>query len=225
MLTIHGVPVSVHTRKVLVVARAKGLDFKNEPVIPFSPPPGWDRLSPTGKIPVLVDGGETVADSTVICAYLDEVRPEPPAYPTGSRERIRALWLEEYADGTVYREVVHPLFFQTYIRPRMLQQPTDAAAVQAAHDALPRVFGYLEREVGDGFIVGRRACVADYAVASNLVNFQYLGFELDGDRFPRLAAHFRRTVAQPPMRAALADERATAEAMGLRRGFLDALLD
>ena len=51
MLKIYGVPISVHTRKVLVAARAKKVPFENVPVLPFTPPADWDRLSPTGKIP------------------------------------------------------------------------------------------------------------------------------------------------------------------------------
>ena len=41
MLTIHGVPLSVHTRKVIVTAILKMLDYKLEVVIPDNPPPNW----------------------------------------------------------------------------------------------------------------------------------------------------------------------------------------
>src|SRR5204862_8230972 len=51
MLKIYGIPFSVHTRKVIVAATFKKLSFENEPVIPFTPPPGWNDISPTGKIP------------------------------------------------------------------------------------------------------------------------------------------------------------------------------
>ena len=37
MLTIHGVPVSVHTRKVIVAALHKGLAFEVNPVVPLGP--------------------------------------------------------------------------------------------------------------------------------------------------------------------------------------------
>ena len=46
MLTIHGVPISVHTRKVIVAAIEKDVPYRNEPVIPFHPPAGWERLRP-----------------------------------------------------------------------------------------------------------------------------------------------------------------------------------
>jgi glutathione S-transferase len=75
MLTIHGVPLSVHTRKAIVTAILKRMDYKFEvviPVIPGNPPANWSTLSPTGLIPVLQDGEFTLADSTAICLYLEK---------------------------------------------------------------------------------------------------------------------------------------------------------
>jgi glutathione S-transferase len=51
MITIHGVPLSVHTRKAIVTAILKKMDYKFEvviPVIPDNPPANWSTLSPTG---------------------------------------------------------------------------------------------------------------------------------------------------------------------------------
>ena len=74
MLKIYGVPISVHTRKVIVVALAKDLPHEVVPVVPVipdNPPANWRQLSPTGKIPALSDGDFTIADSAAICAYLE----------------------------------------------------------------------------------------------------------------------------------------------------------
>jgi glutathione S-transferase len=221
MLKIYGVPMSVHTRKVIVAAIEKGLAYENVPVIPFTPPDGWDRLSPTGKIPVMTDGAVTLADSSVICTYLERTYPERPIYPAATRDYLQALWLEEYADGTVFRDVVHGLFFQKVIRPKLLQQPTDNAAVAAILDkALPKVFGYLESVLTGVHAAGERFGIADIAIVSNLVNFQYLGLRLDGATYPRLAAYFARQSRHPAMAKALAAEQAAAASMGLERGFL-----
>ena len=56
MLKIYGVPISVHTRKVIVAALAKDLPHEVVPVVPVipdNPPANWRQLSPTGKIPAL----------------------------------------------------------------------------------------------------------------------------------------------------------------------------
>ena len=217
MLKIYGVPISVHTRKVIVVAIEKDLPFENEPVIPFRPPAGWDKLSPTGKIPVARDGERVLRDSSVICAYLERVHPHPALYPPGAADYAQSLWHEEYADSTVFREVVHGLFFQKIIRPSILKQETDAVAVEAIlSGALPKVFGYLEAEAlnGGGFGIG------DIALASNLINFHYLGYEIDQHRYPRLAAYFAKQLARPSIQKALAAERPAADSMGLDAGFV-----
>ena len=64
MLKIYGTPVSVHTRKVIVAAIAKGIEYEVVPVVPVipgNPPPNWRQLSATGRIPALADGDFTLA--------------------------------------------------------------------------------------------------------------------------------------------------------------------
>lgn len=228
MLKIYGIPFSVHTRKVIVAAIEKGLDYESIVIVPVNPaslPPNWAQLSPTGKIPVIQDGELLLADSTVICAYLDRAYPTHPLYPAATPDYIRALWLEEYADSTVFPQVVQPLFHQTVVGPKIHQRKVDQAAVDAVLDqAIPKVFGYLENAMGAGFAAGSTMSVADIAIVSNLVTYQYLGFTLDRERWPQLAAHFGRIVRQPSMLKALRAEQAAVESMGLRRGFLEAAL-
>lgn len=221
MLTIHGVPISVHTRKVIVAAIEKGLDYHNEPVIPFSPPPGWDRLSPTGKIPVVVEDDLVLCDSSVICSWLERRHPEPALYPTDANLFAEALWLEEYADGTMFRELVHGLFFQQVIRPNILKQPSDRVVIAGIVDQVaPKVLGYLESHIGGEQLVDGRFGIADIAILSNLINFHYLGYALDPAVYPRLDRYFRRQIGRSSFRRALEAERPVAAAMGLATGFL-----
>jgi glutathione S-transferase len=221
MLKIYGVPISVHTRKVIVTAIAKKLRYENEPVIPFNPPPGWDELSPTGKIPVVADGDLVLRDSSVICTYLERVYPEHPLYPAETRDLMQALWLEEYADGTIFREVIHGLFFQKVVRPNILKQETDGAAVaKILNDAVPRVFGYLERTIDGAHLVAGRFGIADIATVSNLINFHYLGYRIDARRFPKLAAYFGGSLRQPAIETALRAEQPVAASLGLDQSLL-----
>lgn len=216
MLKIYGVPISVHTRKVIVAAIAKNLPFEVEPVIPFNPPAGWDRLSPTGKIPVVALDGFELADSSVICAYLEQTHPAPALYPVEAKARARALWLEEYCDGTLFREVVHGLFFQNVIRPNILKQETDRAARDAIlTQAVPRVFSYLESQMTDGFLDSSGFGIADISLASNLINFNYLGYRIDAARYPKLDSTFGRLCRHPAIATALGAERPVATNMGL----------
>ena len=225
MLKIYGVPISVHTRKVIVAAIEKKLAFENDPVIPFNPPAGWDRLSPTGKIPVVSNDGFELADSSVICAYLEQTHPEPALFPRDAKERAHALWLEEYCDSTLFRDVIHGLFFQNVIRPKILKQETDRAAIDAIlTQALPKVFGYLESIAGDGYLVGGKFGIADIALTSNLVNYNYLGYRIDPARYPRLDRHFKRLCRYPSIASALRAEQPVAKNMGLDLTAIDELI-
>src|SRR5687767_5322060 len=227
MLKILGVPVSVHTRKVIIAARLKRLPFEVVPVVPVipdNPPANWRQLSPTGKIPALSDGDFTIADSAAICAYLERLSPEPALYPQPARDYALALCLEQYA-GALFREVVHALFHETVVHPKMRGVATDQKRVDdVLNKAMPETFGYLDSVAGECFLAGKLMSIADIAVASNLTNYQYIGFDLDRARFPRLAALYDRTVRQPAMREALRREEAVVASMGLRNDFLRASL-
>jgi glutathione S-transferase len=221
MLKIHGVPISVHTRKVIVTAIEKKLAYENEPVIPFNPPADWTQLSPTGRIPVLTDGDLSLPDSSVICAYLEREHPAHPIYPRDTRDYVQALWFEEYADGTMFRDLVHGLFFQKIIRPKILQQQTDATVIEGIlGEAVPKIFGYLEGATPATYLAGGKFSIADVAVVSNLVNYHYLGYAIDAKRYPKLASYFTRLCRHPSVAAALAAEQPVAESMGLDRAFL-----
>jgi glutathione S-transferase len=220
MLTIHGVPISVHTRKVLITAIEKKLQFRNEPVIPFTPPAGWNDLSPTRKIPVLTDGDFVLRDSSVICTYLERTHPAPALYPAETRDYAEALWFEEYADGTIFREVVHGLFVQKIIRPNILKQETDASVIDAIlSTAVPQVFDYLEASIDGEFIAGGQFTIADIAIVSNLINFHYLGYSLD-EPYPKLRGYFAGHIERPSIRTALLAEKSVADSMGLDGSFV-----
>jgi glutathione S-transferase len=106
------------------------------------------------------------------------------------------------------------------IRPKILNQPGDPAAIDAIlNDTLPAMFGYLEKSLVGNYFAGDRFTVADAAIASNLINFHYLGYVIDA-RFPKLAAYFDRIVAHPSVAAAVAAEQSAAAGMGLDRSFL-----
>src|SRR5262245_22827972 len=93
---IVGSYLSPYVRKVLVVLDRKGVPYEIDPIVPFFGDDRFSALSPLRRIPVLIDDRVTLADSTVICEYLEERHPDPPLYPRGVEERARARWLEEF---------------------------------------------------------------------------------------------------------------------------------
>jgi glutathione S-transferase len=225
MLTIYGVPLSVHTRKTIITTLHKDIDYKFEvviPVVPGQPPANWAMLSPTGLIPVIRDGDYTLADSTAISLYLEKKRPSPPLLPSDVQQYGRALWFDAYAGGTLFRHVVHPLFYQSVVSPGINKIPTDKAAVEKVlTEVAPKLFGYLESQIEGKFLVGGTLTLADVTIASNFLVYQYCGFTIDAARFPKLARYLREIIGVDVFQEALAQEKPFVEQMGLNSGFLN----
>jgi len=225
MITIHGVPLSVHTRKAIVTAILKDIDYKFEvviPVIPDNPPPNWRALSPTGLIPAMQDGDFTLADSTAICLYMEKKQPAPAVLPGEGKAYGRALWFDAYAGGTIFRHVVHPLFHQTIVAPNIRKVPSDKAVIdQVLNEVQPEIFGYLESEIDGKFLIGNAMTLADIAIASNFIIYQYIGYKIDAARYPKLAKYVRGVADNAAFRKALDDEKPFVANMGLDRTFLD----
>jgi glutathione S-transferase len=224
MLTIHGVPLSVHTRKAIVTAILKEMDYKFEvviPVIPDNPPANWSTLSPTGLIPVLQDGGFTLADSSAICLYLDRKQPEPAVLPADAKDYARALWFDAYAGGTIFRHLVHPLFHQTIVGPNLRKEPADQTVIDhVLTNVQPKILGYLEGQLDGKFLVGNALTLADIAIVSNFIVYQYMGFAIDAGRYPKLSRYLREIAGRDVFQRALDDEKPFVAQMGLDRSFL-----
>jgi glutathione S-transferase len=221
-MTLHGVPLSVHTRKVILAARIKSIPYELNvviPVVPDNPPPTWRSISPTGLIPAIDDRGYVLADSTAIVLYLERKVAEPALLPARLEDYGRALFLDAWAGGALYRAAVHPLFHHQVVGPGIHKTPGDQRAIDAALTrAAPEAFGYLESLAPEAFLVGDALSIADLAVVSNLLVFHYLGHRVD--RYPRLHAYFQRHLDSPLIRDAVQDERPFADNMGLDRSFL-----
>jgi glutathione S-transferase len=219
MLAIHGVPISVHVRKTLVTANLKGIEHKVEPVIPFTPPPSWDSLSPTGLIPAMQDGDLSLAESTAICFYMERKKATPAILPADTNACSRVLFFDGYA-GYVFRSVVHGLFFQKIVTPAILKGTNQSVIDKILATTQPKVFQFLESQAGGQFLVGDSLTLADIGIVSNLINYRYLGFPIDEMKYPKLAGYVAGIIALEPFQRALSNEKPFAEQMGLERGFL-----
>jgi glutathione S-transferase len=222
MITLYGVPFSAHTRKVILAATHKGLDFQLEPVIPLNPPDGWLKLSPTGKIPALRDGDFTISDSSVMCAYLDRKYPGISVYPDDAEDYARALWIEEYVDGHLQQFVLHQFLLETVFAPAFLKRGTNWDVVNnALYVEIPKRFAQLNEWVQPAeYLVANQFTIADIALMSILVNFNYGGKRIDSGQFPNLEAYFRFFLDKEPFKSVLAAERPAAESVpGLDTNF------
>ena len=215
MLKIHGVPFSAHTRKVIIAALEKGIPYEIVPVIPLTPPTGWQDLSPLGLIPIIQDGDFTLADSTAICLYLDRAYPGASLYPGDAKQFARTLWMEEFVDSGLAPHVLRGLLMQRVFAPKFLGKAPDEALIQTSlTQMIPARFGYLEQALRGDWFVANAFSMADIAVASILMNFHFAGEVVDGSRYPKLAGFLARALSRPSFRRALQAEIPAAQSVG-----------
>jgi glutathione S-transferase len=197
-MKIIGSYVSPYVRKVLVCLELKGLDYEVDPITPFFGNDEFRRLSPLCRIPVLIDDGLMLTDSTVISEYLDEQYPEPPLLPKEPRERARARWLEEFADSRLGDIFIWGLFYPKMVHPRVWGEPGDQARIDKSLSSdIPAALDYLEGELPEsGYLFGEIG-LADIAVASFFRNAGYSGFTVDAARWPRTAQFVELVLSHP----------------------------
>jgi glutathione S-transferase len=210
-LIVYGGNISPFVRKVRVALAEKGLDYELNQINPFAPPPEFLAISPLKRIPAFRDTDlaepNTLADSSIICDYLEHKFPKPALYPSDPYARARALWFEEYADSAVAQAIGLGLFFERVVK-RLMRRETDETVCQTTlKEKLPPLFDYLENEIGDReFLVAGQFTIADIAVGTMFVNFAHCGETVDAARWPKLAAYVKRLHARASFKALVDEE-------------------
>jgi glutathione S-transferase len=215
MSILYGAPVSPFVRKVMVALAEKGIPYEHDPVVPAIAPAEFKRVSrdvsPLGRIPAYRDGDFSLADSSVIIAYLERVKPSPALYPSDTKDYARALWFEEYGDSGLAPIIGGKIFFEKIAAPVFFKRPTNESVVsKAISEELPPLLDYLEQQLEtDGWLVGRNFSIADIGVATHFAQASLCGASPEGKRYPKLNAYVDRALA----RASFADAIVKAKAM------------
>lgn len=209
MSILHGAALSPFVRKARVALMEKGIDYELDPVMPFNPPPEYLEMSPLGKVPCYTTpDGQHIPDSSVIIAYLEKAHPHKPLYPDNAGDLARALFGEEYGD-TALVQACGTVFFQRFVGPLFMNQPTDEAAVQNALEVeIPKAISWIDKQVaGKDFFVGGRLSVADIALCSPLVNLGHGGGDFDRSRFAEYARYSDAILARESFASAIKEEK------------------
>ena len=96
MLELYHNNISVCAQKVRIVLAEKNVPWTNHHMSLAKGEqltPEFKKMNPRGVVPVIVHDGHVIVESSVICAYLDEVFPDPPLAPKNPVERATMrLW-------------------------------------------------------------------------------------------------------------------------------------
>lgn len=209
MNVVYGAILSPFVRKVLMALEYKQIEYTNENVLPFRTPAAYAKLNPLRKVPAFKDEYITLADSSVICDYLEHKYPQAPLYPKTAVERAKTLWFEEYADSHLAQLILPGLFFERVVAPVLQKRAPDQTVIEKTLKALPAVQDYLETQMpSTGFLVGVDLTIADLILPGLFLNATYAGYAVDVRRWPKLVAYLQRMFAHPLYAHRIEQERA-----------------
>ena len=148
------------------------------------------KYSPTGKVPVLVDGSVTVWESLAICEYLADKFPDRDLWPTASETRAvaRAISAEMHSGFASLRTEM-PMNMRRRI-PGKIRTP----AVTDEISRIVSIWNDVRSRFGDGgpYLFGDFS-IADAMYAPVVSRFATYAVELDGK-----AALYAETIVKLP---------------------------
>jgi glutathione S-transferase len=194
-MKLYSGPLSMFGAKAEIALGEKGIAFELE-MVPFEMKtlyqpkhPEVARINPKRQVPVLVDGGLEIFDSTQIFEYLETIRPAPALWPAEPKARARARLIEMKSDEVYFPPIVRLMGLQA--------TPDDPAAVEARGAAM-HFYDELERAMD-----GREWLAGDYSYADIAFYMaQLFGARMTApmtDAHPRLQAWRERMGARRPV--------------------------
>jgi glutathione S-transferase len=196
-------PFSSYCQKVLIALWADGTPFAYR-MLDEEHPENFAELKqrwPFGKFPLLVDDGETVAESTPIIEHLQERHPGPnrwiPDGEQGRRVRFLDRFFDTYVMGNMQKAGLDIL------RPEGCKDPYGADLARAE---LNMAYDWLEANLSDDdWAAGQEFTLADCAAAPSLFYADWV--EEIGSSRPRLAGYRARLLAHPVVARAVDEGR------------------
>jgi glutathione S-transferase len=189
-------PLSMFGAKAHIAVLEKGVSFELI-VVPFDRNDAYEpkhpevvRVNPKRQVPVLIDDGIELFDSTQIFEYLEDLVPSPPLWPADVPARARARQLEHMSDE---------VFFPHVIRLMGLQHDMQSEAAVAACLSCARFYDDMERTLAHHEFLAGLYSFADIAFYMAYVFADRKG-ALMTQATPRLLAWRDRVGTRAPVR-------------------------
>ncbi len=197
--TIYGLAFSTYVRAARLACLERGIEHDLVEVRPQSPE--LLAVNPIGKMPVLKIGDVLIYETLAIMDYVNSLGSGPALFPADPLGRARVLQLV-----SMFNDSVNPHFFaialNRMIRPMMLNEPCDEAAVQAAIPKLRRGLEVLDKFSAGDWLAGGAMSAADLFLAPAL--FYLPMMQLDEplmSGLDRLKACYGRVAERPSFAA------------------------
>jgi glutathione S-transferase len=155
------------------------------------------QASERAEVPVLVlDDGRTIADSTIICEYLEDAYPHPELAPADPYERARMRRLEGLCDRTF--DAVSYGYWLSMVRADALEAE---AMRKAAREEFVGLLAGLECELGKRDFLCGDLSVADLSAVCYVSAAGAM--QIDLKKMPQLSAWMTRMRELPAVAADL----------------------
>jgi glutathione S-transferase len=182
-----------YVQRAAIVLHEKGVSFERRDVDLADKPDWFLRVSPLGKTPVLLAGGESIFESAVICEYLDETTG-PRLHPVDPLRRARHRSWMEFGSALLNAIAV---FYNA---------PDEAALQRAAADIHRRLRQVEEVLHAPPYFDGEHFCIVDAVFAPVFRYFDV--FERIGEfgmlaGLPKVQAWRAALALRPSVRAAV----------------------
>jgi glutathione S-transferase len=189
-MKLYSGPLSMFDAKAEIAAREKGIDFELV-MVPFEMKtlyqpkhPEVLRVNPKRQVPVLIDDGVEIFDSTQIFEYLETIRPEPPLWPAEPKARAHARLLELKSDEVYFPHII-----------RLMGDPK----APGAHDGAAAFYDEMEKQIGNQEWLAGAYTYADIAFYMAQLFGERMGAPM-GDAHGKLKAWRDRMSARPAAR-------------------------
>jgi len=165
--------------------------------------PEFLARNPSGKVPVLLVDGQPIVQTVAILQFLDESFPDAALFPARHTPLARAQFL---ADLVSCSADLHPIVTRIAFPQIMIDHPEGATALRAK--ALEMMAFQLKRFEArlqhQPWLAGQQWTMLDAYL--HWVWFRITGAGFDAAPFPRIAAHYARTLERASVKRALERE-------------------
>jgi glutathione S-transferase len=206
MRYLYHLPLSPNSRKVRLVLAEKRLPVELRTEKVWERRPEYLELNAAGTVPTLIeDNGLVIADSAVICEYLEEAYPDTPLLGRTLAERVEVRRLVAWFDGKFAHEVSRNLLGEKVMKRLAARGNPDAAALRMGYVGLRHHMQYLGWLAETRkWLAGATISLADFAAAAHLSALDFIG---DVDWTLSQPAHdwYAQVKSRPSFRGLLTD--------------------
>ncbi|HTH60268.1 MAG TPA: glutathione S-transferase C-terminal domain-containing protein [Paraburkholderia sp.] len=179
---------SPYVRKARIVLAEKKIDYKLVLENVWAQDTAIHAFNPLGKVPCLVmEDGEAVFDSRVICEYVDTLSPVGKLIPPSGRERVEVRCWEALADGVLDAAVL----IRLEDTQRTPEQRSDGWVARQRKKIDEALVAMAQGLGSNAWCAGNRYTLADISVGCAL---GYLEFRMPDvnwrEQHPNLARYF-----------------------------------